>query len=87
MKKIELHINNPSGLISKKAADLVSVANKFKSDITLTTPRGDSADLKSIMNVFDTLVNFDEILIITIEGPDEDSALEAYKKLIETNVF
>ncbi len=87
MKKVELTINNPQGLISRKAAELVGAANRFKSNTILKTPSGDEADLKSIMNVFDTLINFGETLIIEIDGVDEDDAASAFEKLIANGMF
>ena len=68
MKTITAKVTNERGLISRKAAELVSIANRYTSNITLKTEHGETADLKSIMNVFDTIINANETILIEIEG-------------------
>lgn len=87
MKQLSFIINNPLGLISRKAAELVSVANRYTSNIILKSASAEEADLKSIMNVFDAMINQGETVEIIIEGADEDKAYEAFKRLLENEEF
>ncbi len=86
MKEIRFKITNPQGLVSRKAAELVSVANKYSSSITLVTAN-ETADLKSIMNVFGITVDTGDTLLIKIEGKDEEEALKGYERLFTSVVF
>lgn len=87
MKTIQQKITNPHGLISRRAADLVSVANHFASSVTLKVKDATPADLKSIMNVFDTLIEANDVITIEIEGSDEDKACEAFERLFANETF
>lgn len=87
MKIINQTITNPHGLISRRAADLVSVANHFVSTITLKVKDAEPADLKSIMNVFDTLIEANDVITIEIDGSDEEKAVEAFQRLFANEIF
>lgn len=87
MKTITAKVTNERGLISRKAAELVSIANRYTSNITLKTEHGNTADLKSIMNVFDTIINANETILIEIEGSDEEQAYKAYADHFASGAF
>ncbi len=85
MKK-EFVIANEQGLHARPATTLVSKANLFKADITITY-EGESADLKSIMGVLSLGVTRGALVEIEITGEDESDAMEAIAKHIkELNV-
>jgi len=77
-------IVNSLGLHARAAAQLVHLANGFKSDIKLQ--RNDNrgvADAKSILSVLTLAATKGTELLIFVEGTDEDSALAAIKEMIE----
>lgn len=80
MVQFQLKINHPSGLSPRIAAELVSEANRYKSEITLVYGE-DSCDLKSIMNVLGTIgPNDQDTIIIRAEGVDEAKVQEGFIK-------
>ncbi len=79
MRTINGYVGNNNGLTSRLSVDLVSEANKYKSDIEIHV-LDESADLKSIMNVMALVVPHGEDFTITIEGEDEAIA---ERKMIE----
>lgn len=77
MQKIEGYVENNTGLTSRLSVDLVSEANLFTSRIEINV-LGETADLKSIMNVMALVVPHGETFTITIEGDDEIIAAEKF---------
>jgi phosphocarrier protein HPr len=70
-------IANENGLHARPATKLVSVASKFKCDITVTYD-GVTVDLKSIMNVLSLGIKQGSLITIRTDGIDE---VEAFKTL------
>lgn len=80
MKK-EFIISNENGLHARPATELVSIASKFKCDITISF--GDiSLDLKSIMNVLSLVLTKGSVITISTSGIDEVEAMEKISKNI-----
>ena len=82
--RAETEIINRLGLHARAAAQLVRLANTFKSDITIR--RNDNhlaADAKSILSVLTLAATKGTELLITVEGADEKSALKAIREIIE----
>ena len=80
----EVKIFNPLGLHARAAAQLVRLAGKFKSKITLI--RYDNAvlaDAKSILSVLTLAASRGTKLQLTVEGLDEIEAAKAIEELIE----
>ncbi len=65
-----------AGLHARRAVDLVKVANKFKSTITLKKDDIE-ADAKSIINIMTLEAIYKTQLIILAEGDDEIEAINA----------
>ena len=81
MKKKELIIKNKLGLHARAAAKIVSVTNKFDSNITITN--GDIiADAKSIMKILMLAAPKGTEIQISASGKDEDRALKTLETLI-----
>jgi phosphocarrier protein len=81
MKKKELIIKNKLGLHARAAAKIVSVTNKFDSNITITN--GDIiADAKSIMKILMLAAPKGTEIEISASGKDEDRALKTLETLI-----
>ena len=90
MKEKKLLIKNKLGLHARAAAKIVTLTNKFNSNIEIK--KGDKiADAKSIMKILMLAASKgSEILIsllflITANGKDENSAIDNLQKLIERN--
>ena len=84
MKESEVKIINPLGLHARAAAQLVRLAGKFKSKISLI--RYDNAvmaDAKSILSVLTLAASKGTKLQLTVEGIDETEAAQAIEELIE----
>ena len=81
MVEREIEIMNKLGLHARPAAELVKVASKFKSEITI---RRDDLEVnaKSIMGVMMLAAEFGSSVVIRAEGPDEQEAVDALAKLI-----
>ncbi len=84
MLETTLKVINPLGLHARVAAQLVKLANQFKSDIKLTrTDNMVIADAKSILSVLTLAAGKGVELKLTIEGIDEVEALQAIKEVFE----
>jgi phosphocarrier protein HPr len=83
MLEDKIKIVNKLGLHARAAAQLVRLANKFKSIIKLrrTDNRG-SADAKSILSVLTLAATMGTELSISVEGTDESAAMAAVEEII-----
>jgi phosphocarrier protein len=83
MTRGELTIMNPLGLHARPAAKLVDCAARYTSDIRLTH-EGQTIDAKSIMSVLMLAAPCGAILEVSLDGNDEQAALEALEVLFST---
>ncbi len=84
MLEDRLTIVNRLGLHARAAAQLVRLAGKFKSKITLQrTDNAVVADAKSILSVLTLAASKNVELKIAVEGGDEASAMRAMKEIFE----
>ncbi|MBM7113391.1 HPr family phosphocarrier protein [[Archangium] primigenium] len=74
-------IVNTLGLHARAAAQLVKVANRFKSDVSLEC-EGQRANAKSIMGVLMLAAGLGMQVTVTCKGDDADACLLEIKKLI-----
>ncbi len=82
MLERELSITNALGLHARAAAQLVRLANTFRSSVTLTrSDTNTSADGKDILSLLQIAAGFGINLTITVEGIDEQDAMEQITKL------
>ncbi|MFP4078804.1 MAG: HPr family phosphocarrier protein [Bacillota bacterium] len=72
----EFVLSNQEGLHARPATTLVSKANQFKSDITITY-EDTTVDLKSIMGVLSLGAERGSLVVIEAKGEDEIGAMEA----------
>jgi phosphocarrier protein HPr len=76
-------IANRNGLHARPAAEIVKLAAKYKADILLV--RDDlEVNGKSIMGVMMLAAEYGSSLLLRAEGPDEQEAVGAIAKLIES---
>lgn len=82
MVESKIKVINPLGLHARAAAQLVRVADNFKSHIKLKkVDKNLTADAKSILSVLTLAAAKGSHLELEVEGADEQEALEAVKKL------
>ena len=76
-----VRIVNENGLHARPAAEVVKIASRFKSDITMV--RDDlEVNAKSIMGVMMLAAEFGAELIVRASGPDAEEAVAAIAGLI-----
>ncbi len=81
MPERSVTIVNKNGLHARPAAEIVKVAAKYRSDITVV--RDDlEVNGKSIMGVMMLAAECGSTLSLRAEGPDADEALDALAHLI-----
>lgn len=78
-------IKNKLGLHARAAAKLVNTANRFESSVVLQN-KDKHADAKSIMGIMMLAAAQGAELELTVDGGDQDEALEAVVSLID-NLF
>ena len=79
-----VRIVNKNGLHARPAAEIVKLAAKFKSDITIVK---DDLDVngKSIMGVMMLAAEHGSDVTFRAEGPDAQQALDALESLVSNN--
>ena len=83
MPERKVQIVNKAGLHARPAAEIVKLAAKYASDITVV--REDlEVNGKSIMGVMMLAAECGSTLQLKAEGPDAAEALDALEKLIES---
>ena len=83
MPERKVQIINKAGLHARPAAEIVKLAAKYASDITVV--REDlEVNGKSIMGVMMLAAECGSTLQLKAEGPDAAEALDALEKLIES---
>jgi phosphocarrier protein HPr len=84
MLKREVEVINDLGLHARAAARLLHIAESFRSDIKLISPENNVyADAKSILSVLSLAASKGTVLILEIEGDDEDSAFVSIVEVFE----
>ncbi|KUO71158.1 MAG: phosphocarrier protein HPr [Clostridia bacterium BRH_c25] len=79
----DIVVQNKTGLHARPASNFVSMALKFKSDITVTKD-SKKVSAKSIMYVLSLGASKGSSITITAEGPDEEAAVLALCDLINS---
>ena len=83
MPERSVRIMNRNGVHARPAAEIVKLAARFKSDITIT--RDDlEVNGKSIMGVMMLAAEFGSTVMLRAEGPDADAAVEQLATLISS---
>jgi phosphocarrier protein HPr len=82
MMERSVQIVNKNGLHARPAAEIVKVASKFESEITMV--RDDlEVNGKSIMGVMMLAAEYGSTLLVRATGPDADQAVSAIAELVE----
>jgi phosphocarrier protein len=82
----EIEIKNADGLHMRPAMQFVDIANRFSSDITVTSGEN-SADGKSIMQMSMLAATYGTKLKIKAEGVDAQKVIGALRELVEEKMF
>lgn len=77
----QLTIINKLGLHARATAKLIGVTNNFSASIELEKD-GRSVNGKSIMAVMMLAANMGSMLIVRVDGEDEDAAMDAIEAII-----
>lgn len=86
MTEVVFEMTNVHGLHARPASLFSSTAMKFTSDIKVTKlGKSMIADGKSVLSVLMLEVYPGSTITISIDGEDEDQAMEALTSLIESN--
>lgn len=80
MQTASLSILNPLGLHARPSAKIANLANRYSSDIKLSTDHK-TIDAKSIMQVMMLAAGQGTTITVTAEGSDEKAAIEALSAL------
>lgn len=81
MIKKTVEIINKLGLHARAAAKMVNEVNRYSSEVNISCNKK-SANAKSIMDVMMLAARKGTLLEISVEGDDEDAAMQAVEKLI-----
>lgn len=82
MRQTEIKIINPLGLHARAAAQLVKLAGKFSSRTILRrTDNHLIADAKSILSVLTLAASKGTVLLLEVEGDDENEAFDEIERL------
>jgi Phosphotransferase System HPr (HPr) Family len=81
MPERAVQIVNKNGLHARPAAEIVKLAAKFQSEITIVK---DDLDVngKSIMGVMMLAAEHGSTILLRADGPDADAALDALARLV-----
>ncbi|GAM61365.1 phosphoenolpyruvate-protein phosphotransferase [Vibrio ishigakensis] len=83
MKSFSFSCELPNGVHARPASHVEAVCNKFDSDITWQNQRtGMSGNAKSVLSLIGTDTLLGDECLISIEGTDEETALEQLKQFI-----
>lgn len=85
MKEFKYRIKDELGIHARPAGLLVKLASQYKSVITVDSGTK-KADAKKIMALMSTGVKNGTEVTCTVEGPDEEEAVEAVRKFFEGNL-
>ena len=81
MHQREVEIVNKLGLHARASAKLTQLAAKFQSDVQLSR-NGRKVNAKSIMGVMMLAAGKGSKIVLEVDGPDEEQAIDAICALI-----
>ena len=84
MIKREFEIINKTGLHARPASDFVLLAKGFESKVTIAKAGGEAVNAKSMVRILAEGIGQGDKIELTTEGADEELAMNALAKLIES---
>ena len=85
MKEFVHTINDPNGIHARPAGLFVQKMQQFKSMVTVRRDE-ESVDGKKLFALMKLRAKFGQTLLITVEGEDEDVAIEAAREFLTENL-
>jgi phosphocarrier protein len=85
MKNFEYVITDEMGIHARPAGQLVKEAARYKSLITITSGEK-SVEAKKLLGIMSMGIRNGHTITVTIEGEDEEIALEGMKKFFQENL-
>lgn len=85
MLSITYKVTDPRGIHARPAGQLVKLLSSFKSN-SKVGKAGSLVDGKRLLQVMKLAIQQGEILVIELDGPDEDQAKLATSKFLESNL-
>lgn len=85
MKNFMYTIKDQIGIHARPAGILVNEAKKYKSKITIRV-NGKESDATKLLGLMTLGVKNGEEISVTIDGEDEEQALEGFKGILEANL-
>jgi phosphocarrier protein HPr len=82
MTERELKIVNRNGLHARPAAEIVKLASRFASEITMVRDELE-VNGKSIMGVMMLAAEYGSTVLVRADGPDAEEAVHAIADLVE----
>lgn len=86
MKEFKYTIKDELGIHARPARMVVQAAKSFTSQITIVKDGGAGIDATRLMALMTLGVKYDNEVIVTADGEDEDEAIATMKKLFEENL-
>lgn len=85
MKTLKYTVKDKLGVHARPAGALVKEASKFKSNLTIS--KGEkNADLKKLFSLMGLNIKFNDEIVITAEGEDENEATEHIESFLKNNL-
>lgn len=85
MKTFEYTVKDAMGIHARPAGILVKEVGKYQSKISLTKD-GKTVDAARLMAVMSLGVKQGQVITVTAEGEDEDTAISGMKEFFENNL-
>jgi phosphocarrier protein HPr len=85
MQVRDIAITNPSGLHARVCARVVTIASTFRSNVSLVVA-GRRASARSIVAVMLLAAAVGSTVRIEADGPDEQAAMSAIARLLDTEL-
>jgi len=87
MLEFEYEVKDKVGLHARPAGIIVKAATPFKSEIFLKNMHtGNKADCKKLFALMNLAVKYETPIIVTVDGSDENIAMEKMKEIITENL-
>lgn len=87
MKSFKAKVIDPVGIHARPASELVQIASKFQSDVTIKS-NGKAANAKSIITIMSAGIKCGDDIEIEVSGDDEAAAIkEIEAKLKESKII
>lgn len=85
MKEFKFTITDPMGIHARPAGLLIKLTSQFASSVSMTKEEK-TVDAKRILGVMSLGVKQGQEVVMTVEGADEDQAMEAIQKFMSENM-